>query len=129
MSFWESFWSNHGWFFWAFIFIAYLMALFSVLTDIVRDASLKGWAKAVWIIFLIFIPFLTALVYLVARGDGMSERSARAVRESKHEADEYIRSVAQTDPASQIEKAMRLREAGAISPEEFEQLKARALAG
>ncbi|MBO1902532.1 SHOCT domain-containing protein [Leucobacter weissii] len=128
MSFWESFWAVIGWFFWATIFIAYLMALFTVLADIVRDEKLKGWAKAIWIVFLIFVPFLTALVYLVARGDGMSERNSQAVREGKREAEDYIRSVAQTDPATQIEKAARLLESGAISQTEYDQLKSRALA-
>ncbi|WP_449281953.1 SHOCT domain-containing protein [Leucobacter sp.] len=129
MSFWESFWAIIGWFFWAAIFIAYLMALFSVLADIVRDETLKGWAKAIWVIFLIFVPFLTALVYLIARGDGMSRRSAAAARQTRREADDYIRSVAQVDPATQIEKAAALLQAGTISQAEYEQLKARALAG
>lgn len=129
MQFWESFWTIIGWFFWAAIFIAYLMALFTVLADIVRDETLKGWAKAIWVVFLIFVPFLTALIYLVARGGGMGERSAAAIRTSKREADDYIRSVAQTDPASQIEKAAQLLQAGTISQAEYEQLKARALAG
>ncbi|WP_105566771.1 SHOCT domain-containing protein [Microbacterium halophytorum] len=129
MSFWETFWSVIGWMFWFTIFVAYLMALFSILGDIFRDKALKGWAKAVWVIFLIFIPFLTALVYLIARGNGMGERSAAAYAESKKQADEYIRHVAHTDPATQIEKASQLLASGSISQAEFEQLKARALAG
>lgn len=129
MSFWESFWAIVGWFFWAAIFIAYLMALFSVLADIVRDETLKGWAKAIWVIFLIFVPFLTALVYLIARGDGMSRRSAAAARQTRQDADDYIRTVAQVDPATQIEKAAALLQSGTITQAEYEQLKARALAG
>ncbi|MFV0433433.1 MAG: SHOCT domain-containing protein [Leucobacter sp.] len=129
MSFWESFWAALVWFFWAAIFIAYLMTLFSILIDIFRDSKLRGWAKAIWIIFLVFVPFLTALVYLIARGDGMSERASKAAEESKQGAEDYIRSVAQTDPASQIEKAAALLKSGAISQSEYEHLKTRALAG
>jgi hypothetical protein len=128
MTFWESFWTMIGWIFWSFVFIAYLMALFSILVDIFRDDKLKGWAKAVWTIFLIFVPFITALVYLIARGGGMGERSAAAARANKTEADQYIRSVAGNDPASQIEKAAQLLSSGAITQEEFRQLKAKALA-
>ncbi len=128
MSFWESFWAVVGWFLWAAIFIAYLMALFSVLADIVRDETLKGWAKAIWVVFLIFVPFLTALVYLVARGDGMSERTVTAARRAQEGVDERIRSVVHVDPATQIEKAAALLHAGTITQAEYEQLKARALA-
>ena len=81
MSFWETFWVAILWCLWATIFIAYLMALFSILTDIIRDRDQSGWAKAIWILFLIFVPFLTALVYLVTRGEGMSRRSAQAMRQ------------------------------------------------
>lgn len=129
MSFWESLWTVFLWFLWATIFIAYLMALFSIIGDIMRDHALNGWAKAIWIVFLIFLPFLTALVYLIARGDGMSQRAAREVQKSQQAADDYIRSVAgDADPAAKIEKAHKLLESGAISQAEFEQLKAKALA-
>lgn len=129
MSLWESFWAIIGWFFWAAIFIAYLMTLFSILADIVRDSALKGWAKAIWIVFLIFVPILTALVYLIARGDSMSDRASQSMQENRREAEDYIRSVAHADPATQIEKAAALLQGGAISQAEYEQLKARALAG
>ncbi len=129
MSFWDSFWTVVLWFLWATIFIAYLMALFSIFADIMRDRDLNGWGKAVWAIFLIFLPFLTALVYLIARGDGMSERSAKEVQKSQQAADDYIRSVAgNSDPAATIEKAHKLLESGAIDQAEFDQLKAKALA-
>lgn len=127
MDFWSNFWSFIWWFFWAFVFISYLFALFAIIADIFRDAKLKGWAKAVWLIFLVFVPFLTALVYLIARGGGMAERSAKDVRQSQEATEAYIRDVASASPADEIEKAHRLLESGKITPEEFAQLKAKAL--
>ena len=81
MNFWESFWDVIWWFLWAFVFIAYLMALFAIIGDLFRDHKLSGWWKAVWIIFLIFVPFLTALIYLIARGNGMAERSQKEAKQ------------------------------------------------
>ncbi|MHC9045026.1 SHOCT domain-containing protein [Microbacterium saperdae] len=127
MSFWDSFWSIIWWFFWAFVFISYLMVLFNIVADLFRDHALNGWFKAIWIIFLIFVPFLTALVYLIARGRGMGERSAAAYREQQNAADSYIRSVASTSPSDEIDKAAKLRAAGTITDEEFASIKARVL--
>lgn len=127
MSFWDSFWNIIWWFLWAFVFIAYLMALFGILADIFRDRRLKGWAKALWVIFLIFVPFLTALIYLIARGGGMADRTADAIRADKDAADSYIRDVAGTSSVDQIEKASTLLTNGAITSEEFDQIKAKAL--
>ncbi len=78
MTFWNSFWDIIWWFLWIFVFVAYMFALFSIVVDLFRDRKLNGWWKAVWLIFLIFVPFLTALVYLIARGRGMAERSDRS---------------------------------------------------
>ncbi len=128
MDFWSNFWSLIWWFLWAFVFIAYLMALFAIIGDLFRDHKLNGWWKAVWIIFLIFVPFLTALVYLIARGQGMAERNQREARAAQSAADTYIRQVAGSSPAEEIAKAKSLLDAGTISQEEYEQLKARALA-
>lgn len=130
MSFWDSLWAIFWWMFWAYIFIAYLMALFTVLIDIFRDDKLNGWAKAVWILFLVFVPFLTVLVYLIARGGSMGERSAKTFRDERAASEAYIRDVAgsKTDPAQQIEKASQLLASGAITDAEFAQLKAKALA-
>jgi hypothetical protein len=75
--FWGSFWDIIWWFLWIFFFMAYLFALFAVIGDLFRDHTLNGWGKAVWIIFLIFVPFLTLLVYLIARGNSMAQRSRR----------------------------------------------------
>jgi len=124
VDFWDFFWLLV----WSFFFIAYLIVLFQIIADLFRDHELSGWWKAVWIIFLIFLPVLTSLVYLIARGRGMAERQAAAVAQAKHETDSYIRQVAHTSPAEQISHAKSLLDSGAITPEEFAQLKAKALA-
>ena len=127
MSIWESFWAIMWWFFWAFVFISYLMVLFGIIADIFRDSALNGWAKAAWMIFLVFVPFLTALVYLVARGSAMSERNANAARQNQDAADSYIRSVAGTSPSDEIDKAAKLLASNTITNEEFQRIKTRAL--
>ena len=125
--FWGSFWDLIWWFLMVFIFVAYLFALFAIVGDIFRDRNLAGGWKAVWIFFLIFFPIVTALVYLIARGDGMAQRSSAVVKQNKERTDEYIRDVAGTSPADEIAKAKALLDAGTISEAEFAQLKAAAL--
>lgn len=126
---WNDFGNTIWSFFWIFAFIAYLIALFSVLTDLLRDHQLSGWWKALWVIFLVFVPFLTALVYLVARGRGMRERADRDIRQRQDATESYIRSVAQQhSPADEITKAKALVDSGVITDEEYQLLKARALA-
>ena len=79
---------------WWFLFFAYLVILFQIIGDLFRDRALSGWWKAVWIIFLIAAPFLTALIYIIARGKGMAERQVEAVQQAKSDTDSYIREVA-----------------------------------
>ena len=124
-------WSWVAWFFWVFVFVAYLMVLFSILGDLFRDHTLSGWWKAVWIIFLIFVPFLTALVYLIARGTGMQKRAMEQATEMRKQQEEYIRATAGTGGSAtdDIAKAKSLLDSGAISQAEFDALKAKALAG
>ncbi len=123
-----NFWDFVSFFFWTFVFIAYLMILFSIIGDLIRDHKLNGWWKAIWVIFLVFLPFLTALVYLVARGRGMSERQRAAAQAAQADANTYIRSVASaSSPADDIAKAKALLDSGTITPAEFEALKAKAL--
>jgi uncharacterized membrane protein len=129
MGFWSNFWDVIGWFLWSFIFISYLFALFYIIGDLFRDHKLNGWWKALWIIFLIFVPFLTALVYLIARGRGMAERNIAAAQQAKQASDAYIQQVAGKSPSDEIAAAAKLLESGAITTEEYERLKARALAG
>ncbi|SDZ34444.1 SHOCT domain-containing protein [Herbiconiux ginsengi] len=127
MSFWGNFWDVIGWFLWAFVFIAYLMALFAIIGDLFRDHKLNGWWKALWILFLIFVPFITALVYLIARGRGMAERQNKEVKQAQTAADDYIRNVAGSSASDEIAKAKALLDAGTITQDEYNLLKAKAL--
>ena len=122
-SFWEFFW----WTVTIFFFMAYLIVLFNVIVDLFRDRELSGWLKAVWVFFLIVLPVLTSLVYLIARGGGMARRSAEQLQQHKAQTDAYIREVAKS-PADEIASARALLDSGAITPDEYERLKARALA-
>ena len=124
MSFWDVIWFIIV----SFAFIAYLMVMFSIVTDLFRDASTSGGMKAVWFICLIFFPFVTAVVYLIARGGDMAERHAAAASRMREAQDDYVRSVAASSPADQIAQAKALLDAGTISQEEFDGLKAKALA-
>ncbi len=129
MTFLSTFWDFIWLLFWSFAFVAYLFAIFAIIGDLFRDHELNGWWKALWIIFLIFLPFLTALVYLIARGRGMAERSAAAANQAQSATDDYIRRAAGTSPsaADEIAKAKGLLDSGAITQAEFDSLKARAL--
>ncbi len=124
------FWSNLGSIIWytltIIIFISYLFAIFAIIGDLFRDHQLSGSWKALWIAGLIFLPFVTALIYLIARGGGMTERAQQQVKESKAATDEYIRSVA-ASPTDEINKAKALLDAGTITADEYEKLKAKAL--
>jgi len=114
-------------FFTIFVFFAWLMVLFSIISDLFRDRALSGLAKAVWLVALIFVPVLTALVYLIARGKGMAERSAAQASAQRSAADDYIRSVAGSTPAQELSQAKTLLDSGAISAEEYASLKAKIL--
>ncbi len=125
-SFWDFFWLL----IWTFFFVMYLMILFHIIGDLFRDKDLSGWWKALWIIFLIIFPFLAAFIYLIARGKGMAERQAGEMRKAQVATDQYIKSVASqgSSPADQIASAKSLLDSGAITQQEFEQLKVKALA-
>jgi len=125
MGFWDFLWLM----IWGFFFILYLMVLFQIIVDIFRDSSLSGGMKAVWLVALFIVPAITAIIYIIARGKGMNERERSVHQQSKAAAEDYIRSVATTaDPATQIANAKSLLDSGAITPAEFDQLKAKALA-
>lgn len=125
MQFFEVFWSITI----AFLFLAYLILLFQIVADIFRDQSLSGVAKAIWIFFLLVTPYISALVYIIVRGAGMSQRSAQVASAAQQQSEEYLRRVAGTQsPADQISSAKNLLDSGVITDAEFAQLKAKALA-
>jgi hypothetical protein len=111
-----------------FFFVIWVWILIAILSDLFRDHEVSGWAKAAWVLFLVFIPFLTALIYLIARGEGMRERAIRAQAETRQHMDAYIREQAHVSPAGELHKLNELKEKGAISAEEFERAKAKLLA-
>jgi hypothetical protein len=111
-----------------FVFIAYLMVLFQIVVDLFRNTEMGGGSKALWIIGLIFIPMLTAVVYIIANGGGMAKRQREAVERAKSDTDAYIRQVAGKSPVEQIADAKTLLDAGTINAEEFARLKTKALA-
>lgn len=129
MSFWSMIWDTIWWFVTAFVFIAYLFALFAIISDLMRDRKLSGGAKAVWLIFLVFLPFVTAIVYLIVRGQGMGERAAAQAEANQQAANDYIRSVSSTggSPTLEIERAKALLDSGAITQAEYDKLKSAAL--
>ena len=125
----ESLWGILVLFFWTFVLLASLLSVVMVLTDLFRDRRLNGWAKAAWILFLVFVPLLTALVYLIARGGSMPERINEQAKEARDATDAYIRDVAGASPVDEIAKAKALLDAGAITEDEFTALKRRVVAG
>lgn len=110
-----------------FFMIMYFMILFSVVIDLFRNHQMGGFAKALWIIFLIFIPLISLLVYVIVYGKSMAQRQQAAVVEAQQEQADYIKQVASTSPAEQIAQAQQLLSSGAISQDEFDKIKAKAL--
>lgn len=111
-----------------FFFVIWIWILITILSDLFRDHELSGWAKAAWVLFLVFIPFLTALIYLIARGEGMRDRTIKAQADAKKHFDEYVREQAHAaSPADELHKLAELKDKGALSQDEFEQAKAKLL--
>ena len=110
-----------------FLFI-WIMILLQVLLDLFRDHSESGGMKALWVIFIVLLPFLAVFIYLIARGKGMAERNAALQKSSQKDFDQYVQSVAGGSPTDQIAKAKDLLDAGTIDQAEFDSLKAKALA-
>jgi hypothetical protein len=111
-----------------FFFVVWIWILITILTDLFRDHETSGWAKALWVLFLVFIPFLTALVYLIVRGSGMRDRTIKAQADAKKHFDEYVRTQAHSTPADELHKLNELKEKGALSDEEFQKAKEKLLA-
>jgi len=112
----------------AFFMVIYLIIMFQVVVDIFRDHKLGGVAKALWIIALLVAPFLSVLAYLIVRGAGMSERQMATFQQNQAQAESYLRGMVHVkSPAEQIADAKALLDAGTISADEFNALKAKAL--
>jgi hypothetical protein len=122
---------------WFFLWIMWLFLLFKVITDIFRDHDLNGWAKAGWLVLCIVLPYVGVLVYVIARGKGMSRRDVRQAEETEAAFQSYIRKAAGTAPGDgkgkgssigELAQLADLKDKGAITPEEFEKAKAKVLA-
>jgi ABC-type multidrug transport system fused ATPase/permease subunit len=124
----ENFWATSLVIVEVFVFVAYLIVLFHIVSDLFRNQDMSGIGKALWIAGLIFVPFLTALFFLLRHGRGMAQRQQQAMERVKSDTDRYIREVAGKSPADQISDAKTLLDAGTITAEEFARLKAKALA-
>jgi hypothetical protein len=113
---------------WFFLFVAWIWVLISVVSDIFRSQDMGGFAKALWVIFVIVIPWLGVLVYLIARGDSMADRNMERAMEQERAARSYIQEAAGTSAADELKKLADLKAAGHISDAEFEAQKAKLLA-
>jgi hypothetical protein len=112
-----------------FVWVTWIWMMILILSDVFRRSDLSGWGKAAWTFFLIVLPFLGALIYLIAQSDGMAERRAQDARGQRAQMDDYVRSVAGSGgAAAEIDKAKALLDSGAITQPEYEALKAKALA-
>src|ERR1700759_1996628 len=110
-----------------FLFVVWIWILWTILSDLFRNHEMSGWLKALWIVLLIFIPYITALVYLVVYGSDMRERQLRAQAEAKHAADDYIRQAAHVSPADELHKLHDLVEKGALTQDEYDRAKQKLL--
>ena len=114
-----------------FLWVIWIWILVRVFIDIFRSQDLSGWAKALWFLFVLFIPIIGVVVYLIARGDSMSERTEQQAREQDAEFRGYVQEAAADSPAStadQLAQLADLRDRGVISAGEFERQKAKVLA-
>ena len=111
-----------------FLWVIWIWFLIAILSDVFRRHDIGGGSKALWCFFIIFLPVLGALTYLIVNGKGMAERNVKDAQTARAQTDDYIRSVA-GGPAGEIEKAKQLLDSGAISADEYAAIKAKALAG
>jgi len=114
-----------------FVWVVWIWMMIAILSDVFRRHDLSGWGKAGWTVFLIVLPFLGALIYLISNGDGMAQRNAERAQAAQAGVDDYVRTVASESaggPAAEIEKAKGLLDSGVIDQAEFDALKAKALA-
>ena len=112
-----------------FAWVIWIWMMITILADVFGRHDMSGWGKAAWTVFLILVPFLGVLIYLIANHEGMAQRRAAAVKGQQAQFDEYVRSVSDAGgPAAEIDKAKQLLDSGAITREEFDAIKAKALA-
>ena len=113
-----------------FVWVAWIWTLIMIISDLFRRHDTSGWAKAAWVAFLIILPFLGVLVYLIANGHGMGQRSAERAQAAQSQFNEYVQSVAKDGggAASELEKAKGLLDSGALTQAEYEGLKAKLIA-
>jgi hypothetical protein len=110
-----------------FVFVIYFWILIAIIGDLFRDHQMSGWGKAGWILVLLVVPFVGMLIYLIARGEGMRERTVREQTDMRRHMDAYIRETAGSSPVDELAKLSELKDKGAISEPEFAQAKARLL--
>ena len=110
-----------------FLLVAWFWILISIIGDLFSDHETSGWAKAAWVFFLIFLPFLGILIYLVARGQGMRERAIEHQAAAQRQMDTYVRQTAGASPADELSKLSELKDKGTLSDAEFERAKAKLL--
>jgi hypothetical protein len=111
-----------------FVWVSWFILLFHVIGDVFRRRDASGWSKTIWLLFVLFVPFIGVFSYLIVNGDEMARRKVEAAEAAKGEMDEYFRSVAGGGAAAEIERAKSLLDSGAISQAEFDAIKAKALA-
>ena len=111
-----------------FVFMAWILVLVTILGDLFRDHDTSGWTKALWVLFLIFIPFLAAFIYLIARGNGMRDRALKQQEEAKAQFDTYVKQAGGASAADEVAKLKKLHDDGALTDAEFEEQKKKALA-
>ena len=112
-----------------FAWVVWIWMMVVILTDVFRRRDIGGWAKAAWCVFMIVLPFIGVLAYLISQHDAMAERSAAVAKSQPEQFDAYVKSVATHDgAASEIEKAAQLRDHGEITESEFDAIKEKALA-
>jgi hypothetical protein len=111
-----------------FLFVAWFWILVTVISDLFRDHEMSGWGKAAWVFFLIVLPVLGTLIYLIARGDGMRDRAIKEQAEAQQHFDSYVRETAGTSSVDELHKLSELKQRGDISQEEFDRQKAKLLA-
>ena len=110
-----------------FFMVIFFMLLFQIIGDLIRRHDTSGWNKALWVIFLVLLPFIGIFTYYIVNGSGMAERTIASAQRNQAQFDDYVRDVSSGGSAAEIAKAKELLDSGAISQAEFDKLKAKAL--